>query len=126
MKSHVILTGGVVRDPELRYSQNGNAITDVSMAWNQGWGERESSNFIDCTMFGKSAETAAKYLSKGSPIQVWGELVQERWEDKESGQKRSKHKVIANGFKMLPKGSGQESREEATAAPAATEDDLPF
>jgi single-strand DNA-binding protein len=102
----IILVGNLTRDPELRYLPNQTSVVDIGLAVNHRWktaqGEdREEVCFIDCTAFGKSAETINKYCQKGKPLLVEGRLRYESWEDKQSGQKRSKHKVVIDGFQFL-------------------------
>jgi single-strand DNA-binding protein len=102
----VILAGNLTRDPQLRYLPSQTAVVDFGLAVNHKWrtpqGEdREEVLFIDCSAFGKMAETINKYCQKGKPILVEGRLKYETWDDKESGGKRSKHKVIIDGFQFL-------------------------
>ena len=102
----VILAGNLTRDPQLRYLPSQTAVVDFGLAVNHKWrtpqGEdREEVLFIDCSAFGKMAETINKYCQKGKPILVEGRLKYETWDDKESGGKRSKHKVVVDGFQFL-------------------------
>jgi single-strand DNA-binding protein len=102
----VILAGNLTRDPQLRFLPSQTAVVDFGLAVNHKWrtpqGEdREEVLFIDCSAFGKMAETINKYCQKGKPILVEGRLKFETWDDKESGGKRSKHKVIVDGFQFL-------------------------
>jgi len=102
----VILAGNLTRDPQLRFLPSQTAVVDFGLAVNHKWrtpqGEdREEVLFIDCSAFGKMAETINKYCQKGKPILVEGRLKFETWDDKESGGKRSKHKVIIDGFQFL-------------------------
>src|SRR5438874_2526989 len=102
----VILAGNLTRDPQLRYLPSQTAVVDFGLAVNHKWrtaqGEdREEVLFIDCTCFGKQAETINKYCQKGKSLLVEGRLKYETWDDKESGAKRSKHKVVVDGFQFL-------------------------
>jgi single-strand DNA-binding protein len=102
----VILAGNLTRDPQLRYLPSQMAVVDFGLAVNHKWrtaqGEdREEVLFIDCSCFGKQAETINKYCQKGKPILIEGRLKYETWDDKESGGKRSKHKVVVDGFQFL-------------------------
>src|SRR3954467_11850845 len=102
----VILAGNLTRDPQLRFLPSQTAVVDFGLAVNHKWrtpqGEdREEVLFIDCSAFGKMAETINKYCQKGKPILVEDRLKYETWDDKESGGKRSKHKVIIDGFQFL-------------------------
>ena len=102
----VIIAGNLSRDIELRYLPNGTAVTDVSLAINSQWkgkdGEKhEDVTFVDCTLWGKTAELASEYLKKGSSVLFEGSLKQESWEDKQTGQKRSKLKVNVESMQFL-------------------------
>lgn len=102
----VILLGNVTRDIEVRYTPKGSAVCDFGIAVNHKYksdsGEMmESVTFVDITLFGKVAEIAGKYLSKGNPVLVEGRLQTDSWEDKQTGQKRSKLKVVGENMQLL-------------------------
>lgn len=103
----VILVGNLTRDPEVRYTTGGTAVCDISLAVNAQWTDKrtnerkEEVSFIDVTLWGRTAEIAGEYLAKGRPVLVEGRLQQDRWDDKETGQKRSKLKVVADGMQLL-------------------------
>ncbi len=109
----VILVGNLTRDPEVRYTTGGTAVCDISLAVNAHWTDKrtnerkEEVTFIDVTLWGRTAEIAGEYLAKGRPVLVEGRLQLDRWDDKETGQKRSKLKVVADTLELL--GSRQES-----------------
>jgi single-strand DNA-binding protein len=118
----VILVGNLTRDPELRYTPKGMAIAKIGLAVNRRWtpegGEqREETTFVDIDAFGKQAETIAQYMKKGSPLLVEGRLRLDQWDDKQTGQKRSKLGVVLEGFQFL--GSGGTRTEGAPPAEAA-------
>jgi single-strand DNA-binding protein len=119
----VILAGNLTRDPELRYTPKGLAIAKIGMAINRNWtsesGEKkEEVTFVDVDAFGRQAETLAQYMKKGSPILIEGRLKLDQWDDKQSGQKRSKLGVIVENFQFLGTGNrGGESGGEAGSAP---------
>lgn len=132
--NHVILMGNLTADPEIRYTPKGLAVADFTIAHNKRWtddnGEqKEKVSFIGCVMFGKRAEAFAQYHRKGSKALVEGEMAQESWEDKKTGEKRSKTKVHVNSWEFVggkPEGQPQrQERPKATPAPAAAavEDD---
>ncbi len=104
MYNKVILVGRLTRDIELRYSQNGGAIANASIATNHNYtsnGEKkEEVCYTDLTFFGRSGEIANQYLRKGSQILVEGRLKFDQWVD-QNGQKRSKHSVIVETMKMM-------------------------
>jgi single-strand DNA-binding protein len=107
----VMLIGNVTRDPELRYTPKGTAVTEVGLAVNRVYssddGERrEETTFIDVTLWARKAEVAAQYLKKGSPVYFEGRLQLDTWEDKQTGQKRNKLRVVADSLEFLGGGSG--------------------
>jgi single-strand DNA-binding protein len=107
----VMLIGNLTRDPELKYTPKGMAVTDLGLAVNRRYvvdGEkREEVAFIDVTYFGKGAEIIAHYMKKGNPMYVEGRLKLDSWDDKSTGQKRSKLTVIGDEFQFLGgKGDG--------------------
>lgn len=98
--NRVILMGNLTRDPEVRYLPSNMAVVDIGLAVNERYQDKQSgewqerANFFDCTAFGKSAESIGRFFSKGRPILIEGKLRLDQWEDKQSGQKRSKVKII--------------------------------
>ncbi|MDQ8188878.1 single-stranded DNA-binding protein [Roseibacillus persicicus] len=110
----VYLMGRLTRDPELRYTPKGTAVADLGMAINRyrggtDGGERtEETTFVDVTLWGRQAETANQYLAKGREVFIEGRLQLDSWEDKSSGQKRSKLKVVGESMQFVggPGGGG--------------------
>lgn len=110
--NRIILGGHLTRDIELRHTAN-TTVANFGLACNRKWttadGERrEDVLFVDCAAFGKTAETLAKFFSKGKPILIEGRLRLEQWEDKESGAKRSKHTVTVETFAFAEGKAGVE------------------
>ncbi len=105
----VILMGNLTKDPEVRYLPSGTAVVNFGLAVNrkykQGDEVKEEVCFVDVVVFGKQAENCGKYLSKGQGVIIDGRLSQRRWEG-EDGQKKSKHEVVAESIRFLPKRSG--------------------
>ncbi len=102
----VILIGNVTRDPEVKYTPKGSAVTDIGMAINRNYtldnGEkREEVTFVDVTFWGRQAETLGEYVKKGRSIYVEGRLQLDTWDDKQSGQKRSKLRIVGDTFQFL-------------------------
>lgn len=103
----VILVGNVTRDPEVRFTPGGTAVTDVGLAVNRFWMDKssnerkEETTFIDVTLWGRTAEVAGEYLAKGRPCLIEGRLQLDQWDDKETGQKRSKLKVVGETLQLL-------------------------
>jgi single-strand DNA-binding protein len=142
----VILLGNLTRDPEVRYTPKGSAVCDLGIAVNRQYtldsGEkREEVTYVDVVLWSRLAEIAGEYLKKGRPIFIEGRLQMDSWEDKQSGQKRTKLRVIGETMQLLggrPPGTGGgseggESRPSKTTPPpkpaAAGEpddDEIPF
>jgi len=151
--NRVILVGNLTRDPELRYTPSGTAVTDIGLAVNDrrknSSGEWvDETTFVDITLWARQAEVASQYLTKGSPVLIEGRLKLDTWENKE-GQRRSKLHVVGERMQMLGGrggggsgggGRGGESRSSgnydapapqrgdsgASASHAETDDDIPF
>src|SRR5262245_29727776 len=116
----VILLGNLTRDPELRYAPNGTPVARFGLAVNtsragQGDERKEEVCFVDIVAFGRQAETASEYLSKGRPALVEGRLQWRSWEGQD-GQKRSKHEVIAERIQFMPRGR-EEGMERTSPGP---------
>jgi single-strand DNA-binding protein len=119
----VILVGNLTRDPELRYTPKGTAIAKIGVAVNRVWttetGEKkEEVTFVDVDVFGRTAENVGQYMRKGRPILIEGRLRLDQWDDKQSGQKRSKLGVVAETVQFLGSGPGG-AEGGAPAAPRA-------
>lgn len=108
----VLLIGNLTRDVELKSTPSGMQVAQFGLAMNRRWntpsGERkEETTFVDCEAWEKKAENIAKFFSKGKPIFVEGRLKLDTWQDKESGQNRSKLKVVVDNFEFVEsKGGG--------------------
>jgi single-strand DNA-binding protein len=116
----VILAGNLTRDPELRYTPKGTAVAKLGIAVNRTWttetGEkREEATFVDVDAFGKQAEVIAQYLKKGRSLLVEGRLKLDTWDDKQTGQKKSKLGVVLESFSFLDSGN----RAEGGAGPSS-------
>lgn len=150
----VMLIGNLTRDPELRYTPSGKAVAEFGLAINRVWyndqkQKQEETTFVDITLWARQAEIAQQYLTKGSPAYIEGRLSLDTWDDKASGQKRSKLKVVGETLQLLgsknysaggaPQGQGGSSApsssqqrsapQGASAAPPdefQEEDDIPF
>ena len=137
----VILIGNLTRDPELRFTPKGTAICKIGLAVNRVWtneaGEKkEEVTFIDVDVFGRTAENVGKYMKKGKPILIEGRLKLDQWDDKQTGEKKSKLSVAAEAVQFLgsPETSSapaeRPARQAQQSAPAGDEpppgDDVPF
>ena len=141
--NRVILVGNLTRDVELKYTQGGTAVTEIGLAVNDRRKSQtgewvDETTFVDITLWGRTAEVASEYLSKGSPVLIEGRLKFDTWET--DGQKRSKLRVVGEKMQMLGgRGGGggrtqRDQNEYSQAAPepaqassgAPPEDDIPF
>ena len=119
----VILVGNLTRDPELRYTPKGTAIAKIGLAVNRVWtneaGEKkEEVTFVDVDVFGRTAENVGQYMRKGRPILIEGRLRLDQWDDKQTGQKKSKLGVVAETVQFLGSAPGA-GEGGAPAAPRA-------
>ena len=121
----VILIGNCTRDPEVRYTPKGTAVADIGMAMNRyfssdGGEKREETTFVDVTLWGRQAEVAGEYLKKGRPVYIEGRLQMDSWDDKNTGQKRTKLKIVGEQMQLLGRrdggggGSSSQQREESS------------
>ncbi|MBX7157911.1 MAG: single-stranded DNA-binding protein [Verrucomicrobiae bacterium] len=120
----VFLMGNLTRDPEVRYTPKGTAVTDISIAINtvyrtQEGDEKEEVTYVDIVTWGRQAETCGQYLTKGAPVFVEGRLQLDQWEDKD-GQKKSRLRVRAERVQFLGRPRNAEFREGAAASAPAS------
>lgn len=103
----VILVGNLTRDPQVKYTPGGTAVAEIGLAVNRQWFDKQSNSrkeevtFVDVTLWGRTAEIAGEYLGKGRPVLIEGRLQTDSWDDKETGQKRSKLRVVCENMTML-------------------------
>lgn len=121
----VILMGNLTRDPETRNTPSGQSVTNFSLAVNRTWKgadgqQQEAVSYIDCVAWGKPGEIIAQYLTKGRPVLVSGRLDQRSWDDKDSGQKRSKVEVIVEDFNFVDSGNAGGSSDAPRTSSAST------
>ena len=147
----VLLMGNMTRDIEMRQFPSGGSVGKFTLAVNERYKDRneqwqERANFIDCEVFGRKAEVMAQCLGKGRPVFIEGKLRLDKWEDKQSGQNRSKLKVVVDDFQFVDSrggssdggpsgGSGYSSsdndsygssQQASPAYEALDDDDIPF
>jgi single-strand DNA-binding protein len=128
--NRVIIAGNLTRDPELRHIPSGTAVCNITVAVNdrvkRGDDWVDEATFCDVVLWSRTAEVANEYLAKGAGVLIEGRLKQESWEDKTSGQKRSKIVIVGEKMQMLgAKGEGGQKREPA-AATVGDEDEVLF
>jgi single-strand DNA-binding protein len=110
----VLLMGHLTRDVECKYTPKGTAVAQVGLAASRKWKDeagqsKEETVFVDVTLWGRTAEVASEYLSKGSPILIEGRLKLDTWESE--GQKRSKLKVVGERMQMVGSRAGSAAPE---------------
>jgi len=109
----VLLVGNLTRDPDVKYTTGGTAVCNLGLAINESYFNKttnqktESTTFVDCVLFGRTAEVAGEYLQKGRSVLIEGRLKTENWDDRQSGQKRTKLTVVCENLQML--GGGRDS-----------------
>ena len=138
----VIIVGRLTRDAEMKYSASGTAISRFSVANTQSRkdGDRwvEESHFFDAVMFGRRADALQRYLVKGKQVAVHGVLQQSRWQDKQTGQNRSRVEILVNDIQLIGgrsdnrpnsdemTGSTKENESQGKPADDSFDDDIPF
>lgn len=127
----IIIVGHLGRDPELRHTPQGKAVCDFSIATSDKYGDKETTTWFKVTLWGKIAENAAKYFTKGSPAYVEGRLSQEEWTDRD-GKPRTTLAVMGSDLKFISSKSDSPVREQLAASASApidfnaTDDDIPW
>jgi single-strand DNA-binding protein len=141
----VFIAGNLTRDPAIRFLPNEKVVGEIGIAINRKWKDstgvqKEETTFVDCECFGRTAELAGQYLQKGSGCFIEGRLRLDTWDDKATGQKRSKMKVVIDSLQFTdgkPHGERAPAAEQAESqpsrpsrpaapAPAAGDDEPPF
>lgn len=141
----VILIGNLGKDPEVRYSPNGVAVANVTLATSEAWKDKQTGENVERTewhrvvFFQRLAEIAGEYLRKGSKVYVEGRLQTRKWQDKTSGQDRYTTEIVADNMQMLDSKGGGASSDASFERPAAStgtsdaapalgnfDDDIPF
>jgi single-strand DNA-binding protein len=103
----VILVGNLTRDPQVKTTPSNTAVAEIGLAVNRTWWDkgtnsrREETTFVDVTLWGRDAEVAGEYLAKGRSVLIEGRLQLDTWDDKQTGQKRSKLRVVCERMQML-------------------------
>ena len=106
MVNKVILIGNLGRDPEVRTTPNGQTVASFTLATSRKWKDKdgnrqEQTEWHNIVVWGRQAETAGQYLTKGKQLYVEGRLQTRSWEDRTSGEKRYKTEVVCDNFQML-------------------------
>lgn len=119
MKNQSNFTGNLTRDVELRRMPNGDAVADIGIAINDGWGDKKKTYYPRITAFGKQAEQIAEHFSKSSLISVSTKYTEDEWDDKETGKPRKGAKFIVKEWEFPPGGSGKKSEGNDESSPNA-------
>ena len=136
--NRVMLMGNLTRNPELKYTPSGTAVTDLGLAVNESFKNKagetvEQTCFVDVVVWGRQAETASEFLTKGSPAFIEGRLQFDQWENQE-GEKRSKLRVRAERVQFLSSGASNKNNSsefqadsgKVTPEDSSLDDDVPF
>ncbi len=147
--NRVLLIGNLTRDPEVRYTPKGTAVAEIGLAINRIYSgedgeKKEETTFVDVTLWARQAEIAGQYLKKGRPVFIEGRLQLDTWDDKQTGEKSSRLRVVSESLQLLgirPEGESSSPtapprRASAAAPPPRAEprdpdldaepDDIPF
>lgn len=140
----VILIGNLGKDPEIRYTPNGLAVANLTLATSESWKDKQSGENVERTewhrivMYQRLAEIAGEYLRKGAKVYIEGRLQTRKWQDKNSGQDRYTTEIIAENMQMLDSKGSSANSNPSFEKPAATtsepamamdnsfDDDVPF
>lgn len=128
----VVLVGNLTRDPQTRYTTGGTAVGELGMAVSRQWFDKqtnkkkEETTFVDVTLWGRQAEVASEYLSKGRPVLIEGYLKLDTWDDKDGGQRRSKLRVVAENLVMLGSKQDGGKRQESSDSGEPAETNYTF
>ena len=120
--NRVLLIGNLTRDPEIRYTPKGTAVAEIGIAVNRVFSgedgeKREEVTFVDVTLWSRLAEIAEQYLKKGRSVFIEGRLQLDSWDDKQTGQKRSRLRVVGENLQMLgARGEGESGGTGGTPA----------
>ena len=117
--NRVLLIGNLTRDPDVRYTPKGTAVAEIGLAVNRIYSgddgeKKEEVTFVDVTLWARQAEVAGQYLKKGRPVFIEGRLQLDSWDDKQTGQKRHRLRVVAENLQML----GGRPESEGSSSPA--------
>lgn len=138
--SKAIIAGNVTRDPEMRTTTSGSQVCSFAIAVNRSYkdssgAQQDQVSYIDCVAWGKSAEIICQYIKKGSPLLVSGRLEQRSWDDKSSGQKRSRTEIVIEDFSFIgnngvasnytPKSASTSESESSDMGGDVVPDDVP-
>jgi len=118
----VLISGNLTEDVKLSYLPNQTSVATFDVAANRTWRNKDGEKqqevcFIQCVAFGKLGDNINQYFGKGKPIFLEGTLKQDTWKDKDTGQKKSKHKVLVQSFQFIPTGEKRQTETEDSEIP---------
>jgi single-strand DNA-binding protein len=119
--NRVLLIGNLTRDPDLRYTTKGTAVVELSLAINrvtltESGEKKEEVTYVDVTLWARLAEIAGEYLKKGKPAFIEGRLQLDTWDDKQTGQKRSRLRVVGENIQLLAPKDGRPAESQLPPA----------
>ena len=121
----IIIMGNLTRDPELSYTPSQVAVASFGIANNRKYKDKETTVFVDCVAFGKTAENICKFFQKGKPILITGLLNYESW-TAQDGTKRNKHSIMVINFDFVGGDKPAPPKTEHAAYDPNETDDIPF
>ena len=126
----VIIVGNLGQDPEARFTPQGTAVTNLSIATNESWKNQEGqiqdrTEWHRVVLYGKMAETASEYMKKGSMVYVEGRLRTKEWED-QNQNKRKTTEIMCDNFTMLGRRGDNQPNQNSRPESSTDDDDLPF
>lgn len=131
MVNRVFLIGNLGRDPEIRQTNSGQNVANVSLATSRKWRDRdgnrhEETEWHNLVIWGRQAEVAGQYLTKGKLIYAEGRLQTRSWEDRQTGEKKYKTEVVVENFQMLGRADSAPVRGGGGYSPPPDDSDIPF
>lgn len=121
-----VLIGNLTRQPEMKTTSGGTSIATVGIAVTRKYKQQEEVSYFDLVAFGKTAEVMAEYGQKGQTVYIQGRLKQDRWDDRETGAKRSKVGIVVESFQMLSKRQQEQRSAEPQSQDTSFAEDTPF
>jgi len=118
----VVITGRLGKDPEVKSTNTGKAVAKFSIAVDDGWGDKKKTDWWDVEVWGKTAEAVGRLVTSGKRVTVTGALKLDTWQDKASGDKRSKAKILALSVDIID----FSDKNQGDGHGEVSDDDIPF
>jgi len=131
MINKAILLGNLGRDPEIRSTTSGRQVANFSLATTRRWTDRdgnrqEQTEWHNIVCFGRQAEIAGQYLTRGKQIYVEGRIQTNSWEDRQTGETKYRTEIICDNFQMLGQRGQAQSQQSQELGPESEDEDIPF